>query len=178
MSIIPFLIFAYIGYQVFISFTKAATKASREQKPRPKDLMRRLHEQNQAANSGRYKKSSPTQLGRERLARQGQNTPWGDSSAAAPTPATRTAPHYVQPKTQKSISIRPANLEAKKRARKASHKNPVQHGRRGKNMDQNRHRSDGWGERGDHGPLSGKNIVILLVVGGGVLYVLSHIPAL
>jgi len=53
----------------------------------------------------------------------------------------------------------------------------VQHGRRGQNMDQNRHRTDDWGQRGDSGPFSGKMAIILLVIGGGLLYGLSQIPA-
>lgn len=62
------------------------------------------------------------------------------------------------------------------KARKASHKSPAMHGRRGKNMDQNRHRTDEWGQRGDSGILNSKAFVILLVIGGVVLYALSQMP--
>ena len=96
-----------------------------------------------------------------------QNSPWdhehelGDDSGSR-SPGAKVAANYLK------------NTRAK---RKASHKSPEQYGRRGKNMDQNKNRTDSWGERGDKGLLNGTTLVILLVFGGGVLYWLSKLPA-
>lgn len=165
MEIIPFLIFAVIAFNIFRGFTKAAkgnTSGS------AKSMMQNLHAQiekanaaqNRTPNMSRYQDQSPTQRGRESLSRKGANSPWGENGSVSP--GAQVAANY---------------LKQTKAARKASHKSPVQRGRRGKNMDQNRNRTDEWGQRGDRGFLNGKTLIILLVIGGGLLYVLSQMPA-
>lgn len=154
MEIIPFLIFAFVAFKVFSGFTKTSqTKV----KSSPKDLMQRLNAQieNDSRNTG------PTQRGRESLARKNTHSPWGENGAGAP--GARVAANYIQ-KTARA-------------ARKESHVNPEQTGRRGRNVDQNRNRTDEWGQRGDSGFLNGRNVIILLAIGAVVLFVLSQIPA-
>jgi len=165
MELIPFLIFAFIAFNVFKGFTKSSKPKATSS---PKDLMQRLSEQMERANHNtsqktRYQNMSPTQRGRESLQNKGQS-PWGENGAVSP--GARVAANYLQ-KSQ----------AARKKARKDSHKSPEQRGRRGRNVDQNRNRTDEWGQRGDNGLLSGRNLIILLVVGGGALYVLSKMPA-
>lgn len=145
MELIPFLIFAVIAFNIFRGFAKAASKS---QAGSAKEMLKR------------YQDTTPTQRGRERLDPKGQNSPWRDSTAGAPS--ARVAAKYLQ-KT--------------KAARKAAHKSPEQTGRRGRNVDQNRKRTDEWGQRGDEGLLTGKTAIILLVIGGAVLYALAQIPA-
>ena len=167
MELIPFLIFAYIAFNIFKGFTKTASKSGGT----AKSMMRRMHEDMQKAEKlqgktshiDRYRQKSPTQRGRESRQNKGQS-PWGENGAASP--GARVAANYLQ----KSQTVR-------KKARRDSHKNPKQHGRRGSNMDQNRNRTDEWGQRGDSGLLSGQNFIILLVIVGVVLFVLSQIPA-
>lgn len=167
MELIPFLIFAYIAFNIFKGFTKTASKSGGT----AKSMMRRMHEDMQKAEKlqgktshiDRYRQKSPTQRGRESLQNKGQS-PWGENGAASP--GARVAANYLQ----KSQTVR-------KKARRDSHKNPKQHGRRGSNIDQNRNRTDEWGQRGDSGLLSGQNFIILLVIVGVVLFVLSQIPA-
>jgi len=167
MELVPFLFFAFIAFQVFKGFTKTATKSGGT----AKSMMRRMHEdmqkaeklQDKTSHIDRYRQKSPTQRGRESLQNKGQS-PWGENGAASP--GARVAANYLQ----KSQTVR-------KKARRDSHKNPKQHGRRGSNMDQNRNRTDEWGQRGDSGLLSGQNFIILLVIVGVVLFVLSQIPA-
>lgn len=172
MELIPFLIFAVIAFNIFKGFTKTASKP---QSGTAKTMMRRLHAeiekanklQSETPNMSRYREKSPTQRGRESLQSKGQSSPWnhehdlGDSTRNL-SPGEQVAANY---------------LKKTKLNRKASHKSPTQHGRRGKNMDQNKHRTDGWGQRGDSGFLNGKTILILLVIGGAVLYALSQMPA-
>lgn len=155
MELIPFLIFAVIAFNIFKGIAKASPSSDVGESP--KDLMQRLNTQIQNEN----RNTGPTQRGRESLARKNANSPWGENGAVSP--GARVATNYIQ----KTASI----------ARKASHKNPKQTGRRGENVDQNRNRTDGWGERGDSGLLSGRNVVILLVIGAVVLFVLSQTPA-
>jgi len=167
MELIPFLIFGYIAFTIFKGFTKTATKSGET----AKSMMRRMHEEIQKAeklqsetpDSNRYQRKSPTQRGRESLQSKGKSQ-WGENGAASP--GARVATNYLQ-KSQNS----------RKKARRDSHKNPKQHGRRGSNIDQNRHRTDEWGQRGDSGLLSGRNFISLLLIGGVVLYVLSQLPA-
>lgn len=172
MEIIPFLIFAFIAFKVFSAVTKAA---SSEQGKTAKEMMKRLNAQIQQASEGQgrpsnmsdYQEKGPTARGRERMAMKNQASPWdhehdlGGNNMPL-SPGAKVAANY---------------LKKAKATRKASHKNPKQHGRRGMNMDQNRHRTDEWGERGDSGFLNGKTLVIILVLGGGILYVLSKMPA-
>ena len=163
MELIPFLFFAFIAFQIFKGFTKTASKSGGTAKA----MMQQLHKEIQKAeklqgettDNQRYRNKSPTQRGRDSLQSKGQS-PWGENGAVSP--GARVAKRYLQ---------------KERAARKASHKTPEQHGRRGRNMDQNRHRTHDWGQRGDAGILSGKNIIILLVIGGVVLFVLSKIPA-
>lgn len=167
MELIPFLIFAFIAFKIFSGFTKTASKTGGNAKA----MMRRLHEdiekadklQNEGSHIDRYRKKSPTQRGRESLQNKGQS-PWGENGTVSP--GARVAANYLQ----KSQATR-------KKARRESHKNPEQYGRRGRNVDQNRNRTDEWGQRGDKGLLSGRNVIVLLVIGGVILYVLSQIPA-
>lgn len=159
MELIPFLIFAVIAFNIFRGFTKA----TKTKGPSAKEMMRQLNAQNRTPNMSRYKEQTPTQRGRESLARQ-EPSPWNAGSAARP--GAQIAANYLK-KTEAT----------RKRARKEALKNPIQRGRRGQNMDQNRHRTDEWGERGDSGLLSGRNAIILLVLGTAVLYGLSQIPA-
>jgi len=168
MELIPFLIFVFIAFNIFKGFSKTASKAGSES---AKAMMRRLHEemqkaenlQNEGSHIDRYRKKSPTQRGSESLQNRGQS-PWGENGVVSP--GARVATNYLQ----KSQAVR-------KKARRASHKNPEQRGRRGKNVDQNRNRTDDWGQRGDNGVLSGRNVIILLVIGSAVLYALSQMPA-
>ena len=144
MELVPFLFFAFIAFQVFKGFTKTATKSGGA----AKSMMRRMHEdmqkaeklQDKTSHIDRYRQKSPTQRGRESLQNKGQS-PWGENGAASP--GARVAANYLQ----KSQTVR-------KKARRDSHKNPKQHGRRGSNIDQNRNRTDEWGQRGDSGPVS------------------------
>lgn len=172
MEVIPFLIFAFIAFKVFSSFSKAA---SSEPGDTAKDMMKRLNAQmqqtgnaqNRPTNINEYMEKGPTARGRERLAMKNQNSPWdhehdlGDDSGSW-SPGAKVAANY---------------LKTTKARRKASHKSPEQHGRRGKNMDQNKNRTDEWGERGDGGFLNGTTLVIFLVLGVAILYVLSNMPA-
>ena len=106
------------------------------------------------------KSDGPTARGRARLSQKPQvNSPWQSAGQSA----GETKPQIYRPK-----------LKGQK-ARKAFHKNPVQHGRRGRNMDQNRHRHEDWGQKGESGFLSGKGLLILLAFGFIVLYALSQI---
>lgn len=163
MELIPFLIFAVIAFNIFKGFTKTTSKSGES----AKTMMRRLHQeiekadkgQNQGSHIDRYRKKNPTQRRRESLQSKGR-TPWSENGAVSP--GAQVASNYLQ-KT--------------KAARKASHRSPEQHGRRGKNVDQNRNRTNEWGQRGDNSLLSGRNAVILLVIGGIVLYALSQMPA-
>lgn len=149
MEIIPFLIFIFIAFKIFSGFTKSAAKSTET----AKDLMQRLNEQMDRSQS-------PTQRGRESLARKEQNSPWGENGTFSPS--GQVAAKYLKNKTKSD--------------RIASHKSPEQTGRRGRNMDQNRNRTDEWGARGDSGLLSGKALLVLLILGGIALYVLSQIP--
>lgn len=163
MELIPFLIFAVIAFKIFSGFTKAASKTGGSAKA----MMRRLNEeiekaeklQTEGSHIDRYRKKSPTQRGRESLQSKGPS-PWGENGTVSS--GARIATNYAK---------------KAKAARKASHKSPEQYGRRGRNVDQNRNRTDEWGQRGDNGLLKGRNLIILLVVGGIVLYVLSNMPA-
>lgn len=155
MELIPFLIFAFIAFNIFKGFIKASPSAEKGESP--KDLMQRLHAQIESDN----RNTSPTQRGRETQARKTSNTPWGENGGVSP--GAGAAKNYIQ----KTASV----------ARIASHKNPKQTGRRGENVDQNRHRSDGWGERGDDGLFSGTSLIVLLVVGAAIIFALSQIPA-
>lgn len=155
MELIPFLIFAVIAFNIFKGFIKASPSAEKGESP--KDLMQRLHAQIENDN----RNTAPTQRGQESQARKTSNTPWGENGAVSP--GARAAKNYIQ----KTASV----------ARKASHKNPKQTGRRGENVDQNRHRSDGWGERGDEGMFSGPSLIVLFIVGGAIMFALSQIPA-
>lgn len=155
MELIPFLIFAVIAFNIFKGFAKASPSSDTGESP--KDLMQRLNAQIQNEN----RNNGPTQRGRESLARKNPNSPWGENGAVSP--GARVAKNYIQ----KTASV----------ARKASHKNPKQTGRRGENVDQNRNRTDEWGQRGDSGLLGGRNVVILLVIGAVVLFALSQTPA-
>ena len=150
MEIIPFLIFMFIAFKIFSGFAKTATKSTET----AKDLMQRLNEQVERTQS-------PTQRGRESLARKEQNSPWGDNGTFSP--GGQVAAKYLKNK---------ANSD-----RIASHKSPEQTGRRGRNIDKNRNRTDEWGARGDSGIFSGKVLVFLLVAGGIALSVLSRLPA-
>jgi len=166
MELIPFLIFAVIAFNIFKGFAKSSTPKANTS---PKDLMERLSEQMERANhngsqKSRYRNTSPTQRGRESLERKGQSSPWGENGAV--NPGARVAANYLE-----------RSQAARKKARKDAHKNPEQRGRRGKNVDQNRNRTDDWGQRGDRGFLSGRNFIILLLIGGVVLFVLSQMPA-
>lgn len=170
MEIIPFLIFGVIAFNIFRSFTKAASKSGETSR----DIMAKMHKQIQEANSSgnstpnmsRYRDKTPTQRGRESMARKGEGSPWNHEhdlgGNKTVSPGARVAANY---------------LSKTKASRRASHKNAEQHGRRGINKDQNRSRTDEWGERGDKGLLSGKTLVILLVIGGSILYWLSRTPA-
>jgi len=166
MELLPFLFFAFIAFKIFSGSKKVASKSGGTAKA----MMQRLHEEIQKAeklqggttDNQRYRNKSPTQRGRESLKSKGES-PWGENGAVSPS--ARVATNYLQ-KSQAS----------RQKARRDSHKNPEQHGRRGKNMDQNRNRTDEWGQRGDSGLLSGKTAIILLVIVGGVLYVLSKMP--
>jgi len=170
MEIVPFLIFLFIAFKVFSTFTKAA---SSEQGKTAKEMMKRLNAQIQEASQAQgrtsdMKRKGPTARGRERMAQREQSSPWNhkhnlERNNKTLSPGEQVAANYLKARTRAS--------------RKASHKSPEQHGRRGKNMDQNRHRTDGWGQRGDRGILNGKTLIILLVIGGGILYVLSNMPA-
>lgn len=160
MELIPFLIFAVIAFNIVRGVIKAGKNTGGAS---AKEMMRQLNAQNRTPNMSRYKEQSPTQRGRERLARQEQS-PWNAGNAARP--GAQIAANYLK-KTEAT----------RQRERKEALKNPIQRGRRGKNMDQNRHRTDEWGERGDSSLLSGRNFIILLVVGGAVIYALSKIPA-
>lgn len=152
----------FIAFKIFSGFTKTATKSTET----AKDLMQRLNEQmertqsSSVGNSGGRPKN-PTQRGRESLARKEQNSPWGDNGTFSP--GGQVAAKYLKNK---------ANSD-----RVASHKSPEQTGRRGRNIDKNRNRTDEWGARGDSGVFSGKVIVFLLVAGGIALSVLSRLPA-
>ncbi|WP_026941658.1 hypothetical protein [Hellea balneolensis] len=162
MELIPFLIFAVIAFNIFKGFTKAAPSKDGNAAQIPNDLMRRLQMQMDASNDAR---KTPTQRGQESLARKTQSSPWGENGSFSA--GGQTASKYLQ-----------TRLNTKTKSdRVASHKNPEQHGRRGKNVDQNRNRTDEWGERGDKGILSGKPLLFLLVLGGIGLYVLSNLPA-
>lgn len=167
MELIPFLIFAVIAFNFFKGFTKSSRP---NVKSSPKDLMQRLHAQIEKAeslqsetpNMSRYKEKSPTQRGRDSLQNK-ERSPWGETGAESP--GARVATNYL--KTTKAI----------KTARTASHKSPEQFGRRGRDVDQNRNRTREWGQRGDNGLFSGRTAIILFVIGGGVLFVLSNLPA-
>ncbi|MDA8708313.1 hypothetical protein N9M10_02965 [Hellea sp.] len=171
MELIPFLFFAFVAFKIFGGFLKSSgsNAAKPQSKTTAKDLMQRLHEQVEQANTSssnkaRHRNSSPTQRGRESLARKNQSSPWDhehDFDNNAGSPGGRVAANYLKTKA----------------TRTASHKSPIQHGRRGKNMDQNRHRTDEWGSRGDNSLLSGKFFLFLLIAGGGILFVLSRVPA-
>jgi len=150
MEIIPFLIFLFIAFKIFSGFAKTATKSTET----AKDLMQRLNEQVERTQS-------PTQRGRESLARKEQNSPWGDNGTFSP--GGQVAAKYLKNKA--------------KFDRVASHKSPEQTGRRGQNIDKNRNRTDEWGARGDSGIFSGKVLVFLLVAGGIALSILSRLPA-
>ena len=164
MELIPFLIFAFIAFKVFSSFTKTASKTGGSAKA----MMRRLHEelekaeklQDEGSHIDRYRQKNPTQRGQERLQSK-EKSPWGENGTVSP--GARVATNYLQKKASA--------------ARKASHKNPKQTGRRGENVDQNRHRTDGWGERGDGGMFSGASMVVLLGVGAAIIFAFSLIPA-
>ena len=175
MEIIPFLIFAFIAFKVFSAVTKAA---SSEQGKTAKEMMKQLNAQMQQASKGQgstsnmsdYREKGPTARGRERMGMKNQNppqnSPWnhehdlGDNRPGSP--GAKVAANYLK-KVQTT--------------RRASHKNEEQYGRRGMNMDQNKHRTDGWGQRGDSGFLNGATLVVLLVIGGAILFVLSTLPA-
>ena len=171
MEIIPFLIFAYVAFQIFKGFIRPSdpNSANAETSSSAKDLMQRLNQQMEQANRGQSNRnnSSPTQRGRESLARKSQSSPWNHEhdlgGNQAFSPGAQAAAKYLKTKTRAE--------------RKASHKSPVQRGRRGRNMDQNRNRTDQWGERGDKSFFNGKTILIFLVIGGAVLYALSNLPA-
>lgn len=163
MELIPFLVFIFIAFKIVSGFTKTAAKSGGSAKA----MMRRMHEelekaeklQHEGSHIDRYRKKSPTQRGRESLKSTGQS-PWGENGTVSS--GSRLAVNYAR---------------KAKAARKASHKSPEQYGRRGRNVDQNRNRTDEWGERGDNGLLKGRNLIVLLVIGGIVLYVLSLMPA-
>ena len=172
MEIIPFLIFAFIAFKVFTSFSKAASSG---QGKTAKEMMTRLNAQIQQASNAQnrasdmrpYEEKGPTARGRDRIALKNQKSPWGHEhdlggNNAPLSPGAKVAADY---------------LKKVKTTRIASHKNEKQYGRRGMNMDQNKNRTDSWGERGDKGFLNGTTLVILLVIGAGVLYGLSKLPA-
>jgi len=166
MEFIPFLIFAVIAFNIFRGFTKAASKSTSHSGETAKEMMRRLQEQTQTPNMSRYQNNTPTQRGRESLQRKEQSSPWGDNGAV--NPGGRVAVNYLRQKTQQQKA---------KTARKASHKSPKQTGRRGVNVDQNRNRTDEWGQRGESGFLSGSGVILFLVGGAVILFVLSQLPA-
>ena len=164
MELIPFLIFVVIAFNIFKGFSKTASKSSGS----AKTMMRRMHEeikkaeklQGKTSHIDRYRqKSSTQQRSRESLQNQ-DKSPWGENGAISP--GARVATNY---------------LKKAKTARKASHKSPEQYGRRGRNVDQNRKRTHEWGQRGDNGLFSGRTAIIVLVVGGVLLFVLSNMPA-
>ena len=177
MEIIPFLIFAFIAFKVFSAFNKVTTS---EQGKTAKEMMRQLNKQMQQGSKGRgstsnisnirdFAEKGPTARGRERMAlrkqNSSQNSPWDhehDLGGGPSSPGAKVAAEY---------------LKKAQATRRASHKNVEQHGRRGMNVDQNKNRTDSWGERGDSGFLNGTTLVIILVIGGGVLYWLSQLPA-
>ncbi len=169
MELIPFLIFAVIAFNVFKGFTKTTTKSGGSAKA----MMQRLHQeiekadklQGETSHIDRYRKKSPTERGRDSLKQQGKS-PWGETGAESP--GARVATNYLKATR---------TTEAIKTARTASHKSPEQHGRRGRNVDQNRNRTREWGQRGDNGLFSGRTAIILFVIGGVVLFVLSNLPA-
>jgi len=159
MELIPFLIFAVVAFNIFKGITKASSsKTNNSRNEALQRLRAQIEEAAQSENQNRYQTKRPTEYGRESFSREEQNSPWGDSVA----PGARVAANY---------------LKNSRAARKAAHKNPVQKGRRGKNMDQNRNRTDDWGQRGDSGILSLRSAVIFLALGGAVLYALSNMPA-
>jgi len=163
MEALPLLIFLVIAFNIFRGFTKTAGKAA--SKTARDNMVQRLKEaqaaQNQNIQNEDWSFGKPNTSKRKGH----EKSPWGDNGSVAP--GARVAANYLKNK----------QLKKSRAARKASHKNPVQHGRRGQNMDQNRHRTDDWGQRGDSGPFSGKMAIILLVIGAGLLYGLSQIPA-
>jgi len=166
MELIPLLIFAVIAFNIFKGIIKSSgTKSAQpNMNTSAKDLMQRLNQQIEQSNRGstnktRYRDSSPTQRGRESLQRKNQSSPWGEGVTFS-----------------SGEDRKPLNIKIKS-DRKASHKSPIQHGRRGRNMDQNRNRTDEWGSRGDGGLLNGKTLAVLLVLGGAILYALSRMPA-
>ena len=164
MELIPFLIIAVIAFNIFKGFNKASSKSN----PSPKTLMQRLNAemekagqlQKETPHNSRSRNLTPTQRGRESLQSKGQ-TPWGGNGAASS--GARMAAKY---------------LKKEKAKRKAAQKSPEQKGRRGRNVDQNRNRTYEWGERGDNGLLSPRNVIILLVAGAVILHVLSLLPAI
>ena len=162
MEIIPLLIFGYIAFQIFKGFTKVSSDSSTDS---AKSMMQNLHAQIERANTTQkpprnLMQLTPTQRGRESLARKEASSPWGENGSVSP-----------------GAKVAANALEQSKAARKLAQKSPEQHGRRGRNIDQNRNRTDGWGQRGDSGALNGTTLIILLVIGGGILYALSKLPA-
>ena len=160
MEFLVLLIFLAIGYNLFRNFmtsgpSKTGTTSGLSD---IKSYLEKMQDGEFGDNGEwRPKADSPSARGRERLAqKRQQSSPWQDAE-------------------WKAAQTKQARLKHQTAARKASHKSPKQSGRRGQNIDQNRHRSNDWGERGDKGFLSGKTMVILLVILFGVLYALSQI---
>ncbi len=159
MEFIVILIFLAVGYNFFRNFMTSGTSGG-SSKTKLSDIKSYLEQMQDGefSENGEWepKSDGPTARGRARLAQQSRgNSPWQNAGAKKPQ-ASR-----AKSRTQK--------------ARKASHKNLTQHGRRGRNMDQNRHRHADWGQRGESGFLSGKGLLILLAFGFIVLYALSQI---
>lgn len=152
MELLPFLFIALIAFNIFRGFSKASSNSGG------------------GAKVNRYEEKRPTQRGRESLKRKGQATPWGGNSGMSQGGVSQGG-------LSQGGRVAASYLKKERAKRRASHKNPVQSGRRGRNMDQNRNRSDDWGQRGDGGLLSGKTAIILLVIGAAVIYVLSNLPA-
>jgi len=156
MEAISFLIFLAIAFNFFLNFMTGGPSGKRSKadlsdiKPYVEPMQTDEFNENGAWPS---KSDGPIVVARAQTSHA--RSPW-QNTGVTPSQASRA-------KSLEQI------------ARKASHKNPVQRGRRGQNMDQNRHRHSDWGQKGDTGLMSGKAALIFLVILFAVLYVLSQI---
>jgi membrane protein involved in colicin uptake len=159
MDFIVVLFFLWIGYSFLRNFMGGG-KTGKSIDIESIDIGAMFDNMQQSGSgetsSWKPKSDGPTARGRARLAQKPQiSSPWQN--------AGETKPQLYRPKFKGQ------------KARKASHKNPVQHGRRGRNMDQNRQRHEDWGQRGESGFLSGSGLLIVLAFGFIVLYALSQV---
>ena len=108
MEVIPFIIFAFIAFNLFRDFKKATPSKSGKT---AKEMMRQLNEQMQQASKGQgstpnireYAEKGPTARGRERMAlrnqNSSQNSPWDhdhDLGGGPLSPGAKVAAEYLK----------------------------------------------------------------------------------